>query len=65
METQLQFCPKCGGEDITYVRNLHEGDVSLLVECENCGKTWWEVYEFSYNEDADTSAKIPNPVLDK
>jgi DNA-directed RNA polymerase subunit M/transcription elongation factor TFIIS len=45
-------CPKCGSPNISWTDDIdyQTDEISQLVECEDCGVKWWEVFIFSHIE---------------
>ena len=39
----FRACPYCGCEDIWEVKSV--GVESYRIECEECGKSWWEHWQ--------------------
>jgi DNA-directed RNA polymerase subunit M/transcription elongation factor TFIIS len=52
METNIQYkkCPDCNGAIFNEQTLYHDDCLELIVFCDDCGKTWSEVYKFIKNE---------------
>ena len=47
-ETEPVTCPTCDSDDISYVGRFEDG--CIMVECQTCPSSWWEVWQFHYIE---------------
>ena len=47
----LKACPYCGSPDICETKSI--GNESYRMECEDCGKKWWEHWDVYDIEEID------------
>jgi len=50
MTQGIKQCPLCGGTDLDLHRPALDEDRNVYqeAECENCGATWTNIYDFSH-----------------
>ena len=55
----IEFCPNCGGENITYCDfAFTAGEAWEIYACDDCDSEWRMVYKFSHVEDYETELVI-------
>ena len=48
-ETAPNNCPTCGTDYISYERSFEDGCIKVVCQ-EECGSSWWEMWEFTHIE---------------